>query len=282
MSRQPAFHRSILVASMAALACASSMAQTVIDYPDVFSATVVSGTAVTASTPFNGQFNLGTGRIFQAGVVTATFRDNADPSRYVRTAMREEWLYTDHYGERMVAGDVWHRERYVYHDAIFEDPAETATFTLGGQTVTVSSPAFERIATTSTMLSSVTADTVSAVGGSATYITQHWDVYRDVYSGWSGTFSARIALTAADLADLNADGVLSFQAVTPGARSDFLLDSVVLAARWDYPPIVLPDPDPGVVIPGVPEPDSLALAVMGSVMVGWALRRQGQRGSGRA
>ena len=279
MSKRYPLTRQSLAAALIATGCVAAHAQSVISYLYAYSGTVPTA-VLSAPQSFAGQVATGVDGLFQSGQLTVNYADDNDP--WVDTGTKT-WVKVfaaggpnDGTGVRLVSGDVALQEHYTYHDRYLGNAIETAQLSVGGQTVTVSSTEhYTATVNTATQMNGQTIDRVlQDDGGYITYITRYWDQYRDIYSGYQGTMSASITLSRGDLDTLSATGKLGY--TIKATDGDFKVDSVLLSANWEAKPIVLPDPDPGTIIvtPGVPEPDSLALAAAGLAVAGWTWRRR--------
>ena len=224
---------------------------------------IAANTYVAANGQVNGLFDIASqlnGRQVLSASVTANFMDDVDQttnttvtSGYQLTSSQNRSYCCGFYDTCYVTDDYYTRTATTNR----LDPLETASLTIGGAVVNVSSSAFSTD-TNNALVSD--RRTGSSNNGYNYYNTQN--VTHDY--GNTGNFSTTFALNATALADLGADGLLNF--LVRATTGDFLISSITLSAT-------LGDAAGG---SGqqVPEPGSLALLGLGAVALGLGSRKR--------
>lgn len=237
------------------------------------SSDIASGTYVSSASPVFGSFDISSlmsGYQIMSGSVMATFTDDSDAYQYQGTS-HPTYNYSGAYSYSYiyncgfpVYGECYgeHRDNYYSRDvtSYYTDPSETALLTVGGSTASGSSSYFSDPAS---YTGSATSWSWYENGYNIGY-NIYTDYYYDQYSGYTGSFSATIALNGLALSDLNADGRLGFRI---DAFSDFLVTGVTLTADLQ------PTGGGG----AIPEPNAAALVTLGMGVLGltsrWRRRR---------
>ncbi len=213
--------------------------------PITVSSSIAGGTYV--STSVSGNFDVSglllPRQMAVSGTVYATFSDNADPNAF--SQYKTGYSLTSHIGEERATGTyscgffstctsyTWYAHDSYHQDILnsYMNASESAVLDVGGRTAGSTSGYFD---SAFKYVGQEERDDYNIIAGIGTY--QHYvDDYYSRTFGYSGDFGTSLTLDAAALADLNADGLLSFS--VRSSSGDFRLMSVTLIAD-----LVVPEP----------------------------------------